>query len=606
MWSAVIIGGLLVFSPLFAAMIQTPIDHEEAAWIRGDVLGSRTRLVQHLVLNRVCLPLFGTHYVAYRLPSLALHLLNAAMVGLLFVLYFGQARTALKRARGSLHAGGVAAAFLFLAHHNEAYLRVGSLSYQLALLFFLGGLVLGLLHLRRGAVVYWALVVVCYGLALASNAFALAMPLVFAFLEWSLRPGLRTPPRIAGTVARYLALVALLGLFLFVFQHKAGPLEELWRLTTSGDLLLILPRYLLMAALRFVPDVVSLPQLQGLDMRHASPGPVEVAALGMLLALGALGIRRLLRRSVGLLGTLLIYGLVWQVVFFPLAAAAQSLYIYHRYHLNGAGLALLAAAALAHLAARLPGRLHRAGALASGAVFVVPLAGMLLATPAYRDSVARLFGGPAGEGHFPAWRRCDHCRGARGLNVGGSGEAPSLRCADLRGLDLPRRGLGGRDLHGADLTGARLQRFVLTGAKLTHASLALSDLAGANLARADLRGADLSGASLQDAVLNGADLSKSEARWANMTDAQLEGARLEGADLYFVGLQRADLRRADLSRAVLWNCDLRYADLRGARMAGANIFGIQVEEAKYDETTVLPAELRPGKSGMRLVPAPAR
>jgi hypothetical protein len=89
------------------------------------------------------------------------------------------------------------------------------------------------------------------------------------------------------------------------------------------------------------------------------------------------------------------------------------------------------------------------------------------------------------------------------------------------------------------------------------------DLSRPSLAYRDLRGTDLSGKSIQYAQLPGASLC---------------GADLRGTGLCWVMLYKTDLREANLQEA----------DLRGAVLFRANLQGASVDNAQFDEFTILP------------------
>ena len=97
----------------------------------------------------------------------------------------------------------------------------------------------------------------------------------------------------------------------------------------------------------------------------------------------------------------------------------------------------------------------------------------------------------------------------------------------------------------------------------------------ANLPRGcppDCSGQDLTGKNLQALNLSGANLQDSNLFVADLRKAKLDGANLERVDLGGAKLEGADLRRAKLEGA----------DLRGA---------------KYDDDTIWPANLNPGRAG---------
>jgi len=85
----------------------------------------------------------------------------------------------------------------------------------------------------------------------------------------------------------------------------------------------------------------------------------------------------------------------------------------------------------------------------------------------------------------------------------------------------------------------------------------------------------------------------------NLSIIDLSEANLIGANLSRANLRRADLRGTDLSEA-----DLRGADLRGAYFASEFdedgdllIAGVKLNRAKYDSTTIWPANLNPARLG---------
>ncbi len=125
-------------------------------------------------------------------------------------------------------------------------------------------------------------------------------------------------------------------------------------------------------------------------------------------------------------------------------------------------------------------------------------------------------------------------------------------------------------------------------------------LRGANLREASLRGLSLSNADLSGADLFGADMRGLGGEQSEGVD--LSGTNLSGTELSAAALEKADLSGANLSGAVLGsalcdadlsNADLSNADLR--RASPSCITQDQIEQAKGDETTLLPDHLqRPG------------
>lgn len=94
-----------------------------------------------------------------------------------------------------------------------------------------------------------------------------------------------------------------------------------------------------------------------------------------------------------------------------------------------------------------------------------------------------------------------------------------------------------------------------------------------------------------------------------LTDGTLDGVDLVGANLANVVLIDATLRHADLRKANLNGADLRGANLQGADLRDANFSGadfrganllnviaLGIEAATWDETTVMPEEIKPGRT----------
>lgn len=107
-----------------------------------------------------------------------------------------------------------------------------------------------------------------------------------------------------------------------------------------------------------------------------------------------------------------------------------------------------------------------------------------------------------------------------------------------------------------------------------------ADLYGMNLRNVNLSGANLCKAHLSEADLSGANLSG-----ANLRETDLSGADLSGADL-----RGAFLREADLNRTILTGAILSMADLNVAKISKK-----QIAMGRFDETTILPIKLKPGK-----------
>lgn len=110
---------------------------------------------------------------------------------------------------------------------------------------------------------------------------------------------------------------------------------------------------------------------------------------------------------------------------------------------------------------------------------------------------------------------------------------------------------------------------VVKGARLRSANMRYADASSAFLVNADLLGADFRGAYLLEANLSGADLST--------------------ASLAYAHLSGANLSQADLSWADLTGADLTGVDFTGAK----GLTKRQIESAKTNEETLLPADLSP-------------
>jgi uncharacterized protein YjbI with pentapeptide repeats len=115
------------------------------------------------------------------------------------------------------------------------------------------------------------------------------------------------------------------------------------------------------------------------------------------------------------------------------------------------------------------------------------------------------------------------------------------------------------------------------------------NLAATDLRRAYLGNAHLEGASLIEAHLEGAYLGSAQFERTRLVFAHLEGAYLAGANLKCANLAGAHLEGADLEGANLAGARFDRADLEGA----TGLTQEQVDRARGDENTTLPADLRP-------------
>ncbi len=528
---------------------------EDAHWIRGEFFGTPLRLTQHLLLHRVCFPLFGDNLDAYYVLTLALHVLNAWLVGLLY--------TALARGLGGPwpRLGGALAGLLLLCYERNNVSYLSAISYQLVVLFLLCG-TLGVAHfLGRRRPWVWGLVVVSYGLALLTNVFALGLPLLWVALElaWPAdAEGEGGQRSVRSAAARYGLLLIPLGLLLW--QHGAflwgyGGLQA--ARGEPGQTALQLPLYLATALWTFVTA------LFGLDL--GAPLPTLFGAL--LLGLGVWGAWQLRQRRVSVPGAILLFVVLWSGLTFLQAAAAQDgLSGTWRYYYNAAGVALAVAWAITALADRAASRLARRRAPVVTVTLAVAVA-VVAFNPGLRRSLARpAVGTPDGRSSA-----CAPCRSPTSV-----APAPG---ADLRSVCLARSDFTDGRLAGAKMRCAHLRLAEMDGADLTGADLSFANLFGASLRRARATEARLDSARLSGARLGGAVFARAKLRDADLSGARAARVDLSGADLSRALLSKTDLRRADLSGARLSGATLNEADLRGARLAGAFLDGADLQGA---------------------------
>jgi uncharacterized protein YjbI with pentapeptide repeats len=119
---------------------------------------------------------------------------------------------------------------------------------------------------------------------------------------------------------------------------------------------------------------------------------------------------------------------------------------------------------------------------------------------------------------------------------------------------------------------------ILSGARLIQ-----MDLAGLDLTLATLKDTALSESDLSALVLVGADLTNADLTLTTLSDANLNGANLTNADLTGADLTRANLTLANLRSAYLNGAVLHEADLTEANLTNAIL-----DDALFDERTVLP------------------
>lgn len=123
---------------------------------------------------------------------------------------------------------------------------------------------------------------------------------------------------------------------------------------------------------------------------------------------------------------------------------------------------------------------------------------------------------------------------------------PSLRNADLRGLQLVRADFKKASLSNANLESANLLRADFTGADLSHAHLIGAKLLVTHLERANLSGANLTGATLTSVCLKN----------GNLTDANLANALMLDVDFRLAWLDRTDMTNASCGVSIFDKVDL--------------------------------------------------
>ena len=555
---------------------------EDSHWIRGDFFGTPLRLTQHMLLHRVCFPLFGDNLDAYYVLTLGLHVINAALV---YGVYAVLARR-LGRARPRL--GGALAGLLLLCYDRNNLGYVSAISYQLVVLFLLFGTLWALAYFRRGRLWVWALAVVCYGLALLTNVFALAFPLF-----WIPLGGIWVNQRPGGEMTRESLVIRgamlLVPLGLLLWQH--GPFlwsYEGFEAAKAEPFLQLAGQFPL-----YISHVVA-SFLWGLSGVELQPDvPAWLAAL-LVYGLAAWGIKQMAGRwsipGTAAVVTLLV--VLWNGLVFVQALAAQDGFSGDwRYYYGAAGMALAVAWLLMEALALAVDAMGQ-GRAAEAAMVLVVMAALVAINPGTR----RWWSEAGDEGRTPHGRQAFECTSVAPLDQAQAAAlaAPGadLSCRDLGGLDLGRS-----NLTGADLRGSRLALADLAGGRLARARLGW-----ANLLWANLDGADLSGAEMTDANLFGASLLRARLIGAQISSARLAGARLEGAvmtravlrdaDISGARLAGADLSGADLSRSLLIKSDLKNANLRGAILRGATLTQADLRGARLEAAVVDEADLQ--------------
>jgi len=510
---------------------------EDSHWIRGDYFGTPLRLPQHLLLHRVCFPLFGDNLDAYYVLTLGLHVINA---GLVCALYVSLAR-GMNGPRPLL--GGALAGLLMLCYDRNNLGYVSAVSYQLVVLFLLCGTLAVVTFVQRERAWTWGLAVLSYGAALWTNVFALAFPVFWILLEGALRNQdsvalTSQRSRHARTALMMVPLALLLwqhGAFLWGYDGvQAVRAESLWQNIAQ------LPVYL--------GHVVasSFSGLTGVDL--APDVPAWLAALPVLALTAWAAWQTYFRSRPGWAAVATLFVVVWNgLVLLQALAARDDFSGDWRYYFGAAGISLAAAWLAMDLLVRAGVAL---GGLWGRAVEVGGAAVIMVALVAVNPGLRRLFepdATPSRPAHGGQASQCvELVKVERGQAAALAVRGANLRCRDLLWADLDGVNLTGAVLQEANLFGASLRRARLDGAHLGSARLVAARLQDAVLRKAKLMDADLSGGRLAGADLSGADLSR-----ALLIKCDLRGSSLRGANLRRADLMEADLRGARLEGAIL-------------------------------------------------------
>ena len=612
----------------YQLFLTADLTAEDAAWVRGDLLGNALRLTAGYTYNQLILPLFGDRLMGYKLPGLLLHLANALLLHILFVALFRRVSSQLARDERLIQLGGFLAGLTFLFIEPGTVSYHSALSYQLASFFSLLTLLTLLfstMHLARPGYATPLLAATAYGLALISHAYTVALPLFVLLLE-PLLCRARPLPR------RLLATGILLGgmgvsFALFIGHFRGWLLGYGW-----GGMIKQAGRESLPVALVMGPFNVLYKALlpMGAEEAYLTPALLPLYLVLWVVIIGA-ALFRFFRRTpaLGLSGVLLLFFLGWNTMCFLQEFRTGVAYsTFWRAYFNNIGLAMCAGY-LAALVLRAGVRAARRStfpprgfALGSGAALVL----YLLFNPMALASFALL---PGNIQKGMARRAClthevcpapgvgpcvDHRQGklsvahlAGKMLKGARFTGAVLSSADMKAAQLDRACLAFATMHHANLDNTRLQGASFYGAKGLKASFRKADMTRARLDSADLTHSRMAGATLirataRRAVLEDADLSHVAAdeammeaaylhkarldnasfRKANLNYAALTGASMKDAVLTGCSLKGANLSGADLRGADLRGADLRGADLRGANLLGANLQGARLRGARLD------------------------
>lgn len=586
---------LLLSIPLYWSAFALSMFAEDLSWVRGSDFGYPWRVLQQALLRTVFPTIFGVNMMAYRVPCVLLKVANALLVYQVFVMLVRALGGTFARSRPFLSGGAVAAGLLYLFCDTNAVAYISALSYQLVVLFNLLMIVLGTRYITRPNPLWWGLLVLCYGLGLASHSYAAAVPGFIFMLELCLRRKAGQPWRWRGVVLRYGLLALVLAGYMIYFSGRiTGKYQPAF---TDWDLLLYYPRFLLYAASSLLTGLVLFHDsfwvqhfFSEYTMGHIPPGWIEGLTLIPILALMVLGGRQLLgrQRAMGLAGGLTVFLFCWcGLTYAQTLSTAGGVSEGHRAGFHCAGVSISVIFVLVSL-------VHRATAGAEKAVHWMMMVLLVLGLPfglywGNRVTRQQLFAARVemfGRQHHYIWPGSPGCDGLRSVDQ--DELAPLLaRTRDLRCLNLSRLDLVELDLRRVNFTGSNLSWTDFTGADLRGAVMT-----SANLWFTNLHGAKLHDAKLQRACLVGAKITN-----AKLVRANLRGANLSFADLTETKLVRADLSEAQLMYADVERCNLAHAVLRSANMTGiqlerSNLHHVNLDLAIMDRARIVNADFK--------------
>lgn len=150
--------------------------------------------------------------------------------------------------------------------------------------------------------------------------------------------------------------------------------------------------------------------------------------------------------------------------------------------------------------------------------------------------------------------------------------------ANWQGMVLPEADLSGADLQHANLSEARLEYANLNNARLYNTQLINATLWEANLMNVNI----------MNSVMYKAALWRTNLSGANLTLCNLSETNMSGAILVDTKLGSADLANANLVEANLAKSFLGHANLSKANLEDANLEGSWLNNAHFDEDTILP------------------